>query len=122
MTVKNYFSKALNSLKTIDILSKPIMHRLHFGQNNATKTVWGGFLSLLTYLILFYLSYFRAELIYQRKQFYVNSYESKFDLKGKVSIKEQSFPILSIQELNSLDEFVNDSLVEWDKSKLQILL
>ena len=120
MTIYNYFSKTLNSLKTIDIISKPIIHRLHFGQNNATKTVWGGFLSLLTFLILFYLSYFRAELIYLKKQFYINSHESKLDFKGKVSIKEQSFPILLIMEKISLDDW--DSEVEWDKSKLQILL
>ena len=122
MTIYNYFSKTLNSLKTIDIISKPIIHRLHFGQNNATKTVWGGFLSLLTFLILFYLSYFRAELIYLKKQFYINSHESKLDFKGKVNIKEQSFPMLSIQEMNSLDDNAWDAAVDWDKSKLQILL
>jgi len=56
-----------NTLKSIDIISKPVLTRLHFGKNNVTKTPCGGILSLLTYLMLIYLSYFRAELIYQRK-------------------------------------------------------
>ena len=110
-----------NSLKNIDIISKPVINKLHFGKNNATKTVWGGVLSLLTYFILIYLSYFRADLIYFKKQFYINSYESEFKFKGKVSMNEHSFPILSISELNTLDD-VYDSAVEWDKSKIQILL
>ena len=107
-----------NSLKNIDIISKPVINKLHFGKNNATKTVWGGVLSLLTYFILIYLSYFRADLIYFKKQFYINSYVSKFEFKGKVNMKEHSFPILSISEFKDIDIDVPDSAVEWDKSKI----
>ena len=67
MIILDCLSKTLNSLKNIDIISKPVMNKLHFGKNNATKTVWGGVLSLLTFLILIYLSYFRGELIYLKK-------------------------------------------------------
>jgi len=44
-----------NSLKNIDVISRPARTKLHFGKKTV-KTVWGGVISLLTFLFIVYLA------------------------------------------------------------------